>query len=311
MATRPLVLDCDTGIDDALAILWLASRPDLRLVGVGTVHGNIDAGTAALNSLRVLEVAALEAPVVTGARRPLSQPLHLATAVHGEDGMGNSGQRPPSSAPSAGSAAEQLVRLAREHAGELVVLTTGPLTNLALAILLEPELPRLVSQVVVMGGAVTCPGNITPLAEANVWHDPEAAALALSSGLPLTLVGLDVTARVRLGAEELDALASGGERARFASTLLPHYLDFYEQVLGERVCLLHDPLAAVLTVEPSLASYERMVVGVDLGASMARGATVADRREGVPVPSDDPRVTVAVEVDAPSALATFMEGMLS
>lgn len=278
--SRPVFVDCDTGIDDALALWYLTSRPDVRIAGVGTVHGNIDPVSAARNSLVVLESGgAPDVPVAIGAARPVAQATHLATYVHGDDGLGNTDLAPPAGEPVPESAAGLLVRLARENAGALEVLAIGPLTNLALALLLEPELPRLVRRVMVMGGAIEAPGNVSALAEANIWHDPEAAALVLGAGLPLQLVTLDVTTKVLLGGDRLAALeAAQSDIARLASLVLQYYLGFYEQDLGVRACVLHDPLAAALLVDPTLGDSVPLPVRVELGAGLARGATVADRR---------------------------------
>jgi purine nucleosidase len=308
---RPVFVDCDTGIDDALALWYLASRPDLEIVGVGTVHGNIDPVRAARNSLVVLEAAGRsDTPVACGAHRPLAQDVHLATFVHGEDGLGNTHLDPPAGRPVRTSAAELLVETARRYAGRLEMLAIGPLTNLALAVLLEPELPRLLRRVVVMGGALRHPGNVSPLAEANIWHDPEAAALVLSAGLPATLVTLDVTTQVLLEGERLARLeAASGPLARLASSVLSFYLDFYARDLGRRACVLHDPLAAVLLAEPALAEVEAAVVAVELARGLARGATIVDRRAHPDGTISAPPIDVVTRVE-PDVIADAVLGAL-
>jgi purine nucleosidase len=275
-----IILDTDPGVDDALAIMYLAAQEDAEIVAVGSVHGNVPSPLAALNALRVLELVGIDVPVAVGAARPLAQQLQTAEFVHGADGLGGHAGPPPRGKPVSTSAAEQMVRLARAHPGELTLLALGPLTNVALAVLLEPDLPTLLRSVVVMGGAVTVPGNITPYADANFYHDPEAADLVLGSGFPdLTLVGLDATEQARAGAEWLTAVGSlGGGRAAFAHLLLEHYSGFYSNMFGTRTCTLHDPLAAALMLEPKMATYRDMPLAVELTGTHTRGQVVSDQR---------------------------------
>lgn len=305
--SRRVIVDCDTGIDDALALLYLAAQEDIEIVAAGSVHGNVAADLAAVNALRVLELAGLaDVPVAVGAGRPLAQPLATAEVVHGRDGLGNTFRPPPAGSPMAGSAAEQLARLAREQPGEFEVLALGPLTNLALALMLEPRLAQLIPRVVIMGGATHGPGNITPTAEANIWHDPEAAALVLGAPWPVTLVPLDVTQETLLTEPGLARLhRSDAPAARFSWQIVQHYLDFHVSLLGRRECPMHDPLAAILLAHPELADYENAAVCVELGGT-SRGATIVDRRPGA-----DPAgsVAIATRVDRPAAVARLLEAL--
>lgn len=275
-----IILDTDPGVDDALAIMYLAAQEDAEIVAVGSVHGNVPAPLAATNALRVLELVGLSVPVAVGAARPLAQPLQTAEFVHGSDGLGGYAGPEPTGTPVSCSAAEQLVRLARSHPGELTLLALGPLTNVALAVLLEPELPQLLRSVVVMGGAVTVPGNITPYADANFYHDPEAADLVLNAGFPdLTLVALDATEQARAGAEWLTAVRElTGPTAAFANNLLTHYSAFYSNMFGTVTCTLHDPLAAALMLDPKMATYREMPLAIELTGKHTRGQVVSDQR---------------------------------
>ncbi len=275
-----IILDTDPGVDDALAIMYLAAQEDAEIVAVGSVHGNVTASVAAQNALRVLELVGISAPVAVGAARPLAQPLQTAEFVHGKDGLGGHAGAEPRGTVVSESAAEQLVRLARAHPGELTLLALGPLTNLAIAVLLEPDLPRLLRSVIVMGGAVTVPGNITPYADANFYHDPEAADLVLGAGFPdMTLVSLDATEQTRAGADWLTAVGElPGRTAEFANRLLGHYTAFYTQMFGTHTCTLHDPLAAALMLEPKLATYREMPLAVELTGTHTRGQVVSDQR---------------------------------
>jgi inosine-uridine nucleoside N-ribohydrolase len=306
-----LLLDCDTGVDDALALLYLAPlirSGEVDLVAAGTVHGNVAPETGALNTLRVLERVGLPGiPVAVGAARPMAQPLHLAADVHGTDGLGELGLSSPTGRPVETTAAEQMVRLARQHAGELTLLAIGPLTNVAIALLLEPALPRLFRQVVIMGGSFEHHGNITGHAEANIWHDPEAAELVLSAGWPVTLVPLDVTHATALDAAWLDRLAEGeSDAARFAARLLDFYAEWYERSLGVRGAVIHDALAAMLALDPSLGEYTERPVRVELRGEHTRGTTLWDRRRYADE-GDRPAVKVAVRADA----GAFRERLLA
>ena len=306
-----ILLDCDTGVDDALTLFYLASlikSGAVDLVAVGTVHGNVAPDVGALNTLRVLECAGVhDVPVAVGAARPMAQPVDFAAAWHGRDGLGETDLPLPAGRPGELSAPDQIVRLARAHPGELTLLAIGPLTNLGIALLLEPELPRLFREVVVMGGAFDHQGNVTSHAEANVWHDPEAAELVFGAGWPLTLVPLDVTHPTALDGEWLDRLAAGeGEVARFATRILEFYVEAYRRSLGVRGAVIHDALAAMLALDPSLGEYAERPVHVELRGARTRGTTLWDRRlyadEG-----DRPPVKIAVRANS----AAFQERLLA
>ncbi|GAA1553358.1 nucleoside hydrolase [Actinomadura kijaniata] len=306
-----ILFDCDTGIDDALTLLYLASlvrSGDAELLAVGTVHGNIDPRTGALNTLRVLEMTGLgSVPVAIGAGRPMAQDVHFALEWHGRDGLGDTFLPEPQGAPTGESAPAQIVRLAREHPGELTILATGPLTNLGAALLLDAELPSLVREVVIMGGAFDHPGNITTHAEANIWHDPEAADLVFAADWPVVLVPLDATHPTAVGDPWLTKLAAhDSDAARFATRILEFYVTAYTPTLKRRGAVIHDALAAMLVVEPKLCEYTERPVHVELRGALTRGATVWDARS---LPADDDRrpVRVATGVD----VAGFQDRLLA
>ncbi|MFI9811448.1 nucleoside hydrolase [Saccharothrix variisporea] len=255
-------------------------QPDIDLVAVGSVHGNVPAPLAADNALRLLDFVGLtHVPVAVRAHEPLIQPLHTAEFVHGPNGLGGHAGPPSTRRPITESAAEQLVRFARAYPGELTVIALGPLTNIALATMLEPRLPHLVRSLTLMGGAVTVPGNITPYADANTWHDPEAADIVLRAGYDLTLVGLDATETACAGATWLDHLADlDTPRARYANAILTHYAEVYTRLIGEKACTLHDPLAVAITLDPTLATHRELVLAVELTGTHTRGQIVADLR---------------------------------
>ncbi|MEW2359784.1 nucleoside hydrolase [Spirillospora sp. NPDC029432] len=310
-----VLFDCDTGIDDAITLLYLASlirTGEAELIGVGTVHGNVDARTGALNTLRVLELAGVQAgtegvPVAVGAARPMAQDVHYAVDWHGADGLGDTGLPEPAGRPVAESAAAQIVRLARSRPGEVTLLATGPLTNLGAALLLDPELPSLVREVVVMGGAFDHPGNITTHAEANIWHDPEAADLVFAADWPVVLVPLDATHPTAVDDRWLDALAAhDSDAARFATRIMEFYVTAYTPTLKRRGAVIHDALAAMLAVDPDVGTYVERPVRVELRGELTRGTTVWDARS---LPAEDHRRPVRVAVG--SDVGAFQDRLLA
>jgi len=280
---KAIFMDCDTGVDDAVALLYLLASSDVELAGVSTVFGNVSALAAARNTLAVLEVAGRSEPIPVAAGSELTltgAKPELATAVHGGNGLGGVEVREPAGELSHLSGPELLVEAARRRPGELHLLATGPLTNLAVALKVEPRLPELVKGVTVMGGAAMAPGNITPAAEANIWHDPEAAQAVLSAPWPITLVPLDATMReVMSEAQRLEMASSSSPSARFAAAVLDHYFEFYRSIFGEKSSACHDVLAAGIAagdVPPRRAMTVK--VEVETGFGPSRGATVCDLR---------------------------------
>jgi purine nucleosidase len=228
------------------------------------------------------------------------------------DGQGNLNLPPPALQPSRETASQQIVRLARERSGELTLVAVGPLTNVALALVHDPEIATLYKGVVLMGGAFLHPGNITATGEANIAHDPEAAQMVLTAGWPVTLVGLDVTLQVRLTEALLQQLDDSGTVAgRHLRRITRHYLDFYARRSGRRECAMHDALALAIAGDPSLALRAPTArVDVELTGAHTRGMTVADLRPvfgpGLP-PAEDANAQVVLEADGPRFLARFME----
>jgi purine nucleosidase len=280
---KTVLVDCDTGVDDAIALLYLLADPDVEVCGITTVFGNVSAATAARNSLWVLDVVGRggTVPVARGSEVTLlgAEPL-LSTHVHGSNGLGGAEIEEPSGTVVNEAAAEMIVRIVRARPGEVHLLATASLTNLALALGLAPELPRLVEGVTIMGGAAEVPGNITPAAEANIWHDPEAAQVVLSAPWPVTLVPLDATMREVMTEQQWEMLAgSPSPVARFAASILEKYFDFYTAVYGKRASACHDVLAAAVAVGDVVPVRAMTVkVAVDTCHGPGRGATICDTR---------------------------------
>jgi len=316
MSKYKLILDGDYGIDDALATLFLVHQPDVQILAVGSVHGNATAADAARNALVVLDIGGRpDVSVAVGAVQPLAQPVDISAMVHGDDGLGGCApQFRPGRGPVDVPAAVQLVRAVRANPGDCTIVATGPLTNLALALLLDPDLASLVAGVVLMGGTIRHPGNITPYAEANIAHDPEAARLVFGAPWQVTQVGLDVTMETWLEQEDLDRIqASDTGAGRFSWRILQHYLSFYFDHHGRPGCPVHDPCAAILAVDPGLASWKEVPVEVELRSDRCRGMLLVDRRkfaasERAP---DLPLVRVVDEIDRDRLVSRFLDGLLT
>ncbi|MFT4211071.1 MAG: nucleoside hydrolase [Microbacterium sp.] len=303
----PVYLDCDTGVDDSLALAYLLASPAVELVGVGTVSGNTAAAQAARNTLDLLALAGRDGiPVAVGAHDHLDHPYDGgAPHVHGDNGIGGVVLPRADAEPDPRTAAQLLVDLSHTYAGRLHVLAIGPLTNLAHALAADPSLPDRVAAVTVMGGAALVPGNISAVAEANVYNDPQAAAALLAADWDVTLAPLDVTLEHTLSEEQRRMLLAD-ERpfVRALGSILDHYFDFYLPLYGQRMSALHDPLAAVLAAgafTPTRAP--RVPVVVDTGTGPGRGQTIADlrgQRLG-PRDHDGVRTRVVLALDAPVA----------
>jgi purine nucleosidase len=301
------VIDTDPGVDDTMALFFGLLSPDIEVAAITTVWGNTDVGRTTANALRLLEIVGRpELPVARGAARPLlgTEPA-FGRAIHGADGQGNTGLPPPGLQPAAESAVDLIVRLAHERPGELTLVPVGPLTNIAAALARDPAIARQYRQVVLMGGAFLHPGNATRVAEANIWHDPEAAQMVFEAGWPITAVGLDVTHTVRLTQERLDRLRETGTPwGVHLHRITAHYLSGYASRWGKRECAMHDALALAVAADSSLAlSAPRVRVDVELRGEHTRGMTVGDFR---PRPAEEAtpgaNAKVVLEVDGPRFL---------
>jgi inosine-uridine nucleoside N-ribohydrolase len=275
-APRQVILDTDPGIDDAMAILLALRSPALHVLGITTVFGNADIDVATANALRLVELAGRDVPVARGAANPLVMPKAPAPDfVHGADGLGNIGAPPPTGHVIEASAAEFIVATARRYPGEVTLVPVGRLTNLALALALEPRLPALVKEVILMGGSAKAGGNVTPVAEANVWGDPHAADAVFAAPWKVTMVGLDVTERVLLDDARLERMAARDPRVGgFVYRISRFYERFHEQTGVTGGFYVHDPSAVAYAIDPSLFSTEKARVRV-VTEGVAIGQTIA------------------------------------
>ena len=314
-ARLPLILDVDTGIDDSLALLYAAASPDADLIAATCVSGNIDAEQVGINTRAVLELAGrTDVEVAMGRQIPLVRPLETTPETHGPQGLGHAELPPPSKPLSDRHAVDLILEEARQRPGEITLVTLGPLTNLALAVLREPDLPRLLKGYALMGGAFGTSGNTTPTTEWNIHCDPEAAkivfrawadAMTADPSIPRPLaLGLDVTEKARIEPEHVvrlarragstpdDSIATGqGDDpmapqpsvashpvVRYVADALRFYFEFHQQFDGFYGAFIHDPLAVAATLDRGLVETDALYVDVETRGEITAGMTVADRR---------------------------------
>ncbi len=335
-----LILDVDTGIDDSLALLYAAASPDAEFVAATCVSGNIDARQVAINTRAVLELAGrTDVEVALGRETPLVRALETTPETHGPQGLGHAELPPPTRPLSDRHGVDVILEEARRRPGEITLVTLGPLTNLAIAVLREPALPRLLRGYTLMGGAFGTSGNTTPTTEWNIHCDPEAAKIVFRAwgeacaadptiARPLAL-GLDVTEKARIVPDDVVRLArragstpddsialSRGEDpmqatrsvasnpvVRYVADALRFYMEFHATYDGFYGAFIHDPLAVAAALDRSLVTTEALYVDVETRGELTAGMTVADRRRLTGRP---PNLDVAVTAD----VATFLDRLV-
>jgi inosine-uridine nucleoside N-ribohydrolase len=299
----PLVIDCDPGVDDAMAILLALASPELEVLAVTTVAGNLPLETTTRNALRVLALAGREdVPVAAGAARPLVVPKWRdAAVVHGADGLGGAPAPEPRAAVVPMHAVDLLAEVLERSEQPVLLAPIGPLTNVALLAALRPELLPRLGKVAMMGGS-DGHGNKTPAAEFNVWFDPESAARTFDSGLDITMVGLNVTHKAMLTEADVERIRDAGPIGAVAAAMLDHYLDWHGRNRGVRNVPVHDALAVATLVRPELVTTIDALVTVDTTAGPARGMTLVDRYRSE---GEAANALVAVGVDR-DAFVTFL-----
>lgn len=306
---KKILIDTDPGVDDALAILLAFSSPELEVVGLTTVAGNVSLEQGNLNALKLLEFLGVEGvPVSPGAMKPLMRECRDASSVHGETGLGGARLPEPKTGLDDRPAVRFILEKSDELGEDLTLVPVGPLTNVAEVLMERPSLTEEIAGLVIMGGAFNLTpyglGNVNAVAEFNIWHDPEAAKIVFDSGIPITAVGLDVTTDPanRLSKERFSEIEGmGTRRARFITDLCGDLITRYGGVS------LHDPLAVAAMIDPSLVKTERVRVDVETKGELTRGMTVIDRRRYHRDAGESGNVEAGVSVDGPRFLDMFFE----
>jgi purine nucleosidase/pyrimidine-specific ribonucleoside hydrolase len=322
--TIPVIIDTDPGIDDALALLVALQSPELDIKAITTVSGNVPIDTATRNVFRVLGLlpSIASPPVAQGSSKPLRKSPFFAHHVHGEDGLGNldrlhdSDGRPRYPEPkveiSNRTVVDEIFYQLSATSEPITIIALGPLTNIAAAIKKGPQLMKAVKRIVLMGGAIQVPGNITPVAEFNIYVDPHAADIVFKSGLELTVVGLDVTQQVYLTRDDIARICAARDSAvsRFVMDCTKAPLAFIEERIGKAIIYLHDPLAVAVAINPALVTSKPMRIEIELKGELTEGMTVADRRPLKSALNPSPNAQVCVDVDADGFLSFFWERIL-
>ena len=303
MAT-PILIDCDPGHDDAIALLLALASPEVELLGVTTTHGNTTLDNTTVNALKILELAGRgDIEVAAGAEQPLLREARVADHVHGASGLDGPDLPPPSLAPVAAHAVDYLAERITASEAPITLVPTGPLTNVALLLARHPAAAAKLERIVLMGGAIA-EGNITPAAEFNIWADPEAAARVFAGGIDVTMVGLDVTHRALMTPAHADTLRATGRVGEVVAELFAFYNQFHSRVYDLPGSPVHDALAVAHVIRGDLLGTVHCNVEVDCASELCRGRTVADIWSVTGRPAN---AHVATEVQADAFLDLLIE----
>lgn len=298
----PILLDTDPGIDDTMAIFYAMADPEIELVGMTTIFGNVYTQTATRNALALCELAEYDCPVAEGAQAPLVQPQYPpADFVHGKEGLGEAILPAPIRTVDPRPAHQFIADTLAARPGEITLVAVGPLTNLALALEHHPEVTKTVKKVVVMGGAVRTAGNINEHAEANIWNDPHAAKVVFSADWPVTLVGLDVTESVRCTPEDFVPMLNNSPRCgALMNEAAAFYFKFHLDTKGFNACFLHDPTAIICAQQPEL--FETIATPITMSMDGERAGKTGEDPSGT-----TPPVTVCVKPHIEAIRARFLK----
>ncbi|HMP40168.1 MAG TPA: nucleoside hydrolase [Roseiflexaceae bacterium] len=305
-----IIIDTDPGVDDTMAILLAFQSPELQIEGLTTIFGNTGTAITTQNALRLVVLAGRpDVPVAADADKPLLRPFTgEGWTVHGRNGLGEVEYPAPAGTPDPRRAAQFIVDMVLANPGEITLVPVGPLTNIALAAMLEPKIIDLVREVVIMGGAAGVSGNVSAVAEANIHNDAEAANIVFNAGWQIVMVGLDVTQKTIMTSAYMEELKQAGNRyTDFIYAVSRHYANFHAN-LGLDGFYVHDSSAIMYLIDRSLFTTRHAYVDVEYHSPYHRGQTVADWNGKRKLP---PNVHVCVDVDSPRFLAMYRERLTS
>ena len=304
---KRILIDTDPGVDDSMAILFAFCSPEVEVVGLTAVFGNSGSENTTVNALRLVELAGHpEVPVARGAETPLLREFKgFGWRVHGHNGLGEVDFPLPKGQPDPRRAAQFIVDTIMANPGEITLVALGPLTNVALAVALEPKIAEQVKEVVLMGGAANAMGNASGVAEANIHNDPEAAKIVFNAPWQVTMVGLDVTRKTVMTPEYVAELRHANNPfTDFITKILPHYMGFYKEYVGLDGLYVHDSSALAYVIDPTLFKTKLVHVSVETNSPVNYGMTAADWRHKTDA---EPNVHVCVDVDSDRFLALYKQ----
>ncbi|SFE19141.1 pyrimidine-specific ribonucleoside hydrolase [Thermoanaerobacter thermohydrosulfuricus] len=302
---KPVIIDCDPGHDDAIALLLAFANDKLDVKAVTTVAGNQTIEKTFNNALKVLSFAGINTVVSKGAEKPLLRDLITAPEVHGDSGLDGPELPPPNFKPSSKSAVETIMEVINESNEKITIIPTGPLTNIATVLLSNPEIKAKIERIVLMGGSMIG-GNWTPAAEFNILVDPEAASIVFNSGVPITMCGLDVTHKAQIYKEEVEEIRNIGNKvAIMVAELLDFYGKFHER-FGFKGMPLHDPVAVAYVIDPTIVTTQSFYVEIEIKGEFTNGCTVVDYYDVLKKPKN---VEVVLDIDRERFIKMLYDAM--
>lgn len=299
---KRIIIDCDPGHDDMMAIMLAASSREIDLLGVTTVAGNQTGDRTFKNALKILTLIDEDIPVARGADKPLLRELITAPQFHGQSGLDGAELPEPGIIPLKMDAVDFIIKTLKESNKKIILVPTGPLTNIAMVLLKKPDIKNKIDRIVLMGGGMH-DSNVTPVAEFNIYVDPEAAKIVFDSGVPITMVGLDVTNRALMSFEEIEGLiVDNGAISSRVGPLLKFFANANKKIFGLNGAPIHDALAVAAVIDPTVIETKYLNVEVEVSSDLTRGATVVDIYGAT---GKAPNIDVALEVDT-SKFVQFM-----
>ena len=305
-----IIFDTDPGVDDAFALLYALNHPNINVLGITTVFGNVPVEISTKNALILSEMADKGTIVYQGANKPLERKVtNYPSFIHGHDGLGDTNHPQSKFNASKLDAAQFIINEINENAGNINLVAVGPLTNIANAIKQDPSIINKVNSIFIMGGSWLAGGNITPVAEANIYNDPEAAEIVFKSGLPIIMVGLDVTHKVFLSQKDIDKLSSLNNSGKFLEKISNIYIKFYKDTRNMDGCFFHDATAVIAMTNPEFFKYKNARVYVSKD-NLTRGQTVVylkDLKHETTINDDRDFVKVLYDVESKNVISEYLK----
>jgi len=305
-----IIFDTDPGVDDAFALLYALNHPNINVLGITTVFGNVPVETSTKNALILSEMAHKGTIVYQGANKPLERKVtNYPSFIHGHDGLGDTNHPQSKFNASKLDAAQFIINEINENSGNINLVAVGPLTNIANSIKQDPSIANKVNSLLIMGGSWLAGGNITPVAEANIYNDPEAAEIVFKSGLPIIMVGLDVTHKVFLSQKDIDKLSSLNNSGKFLKKISNIYMKFYKDTKDMDGCFFHDATAVIAMTNPEFFKYKvaRVYVSQD---NLTRGQTVVylkDLKHETKINDNRGFVQVLYDVESKKVISEYLK----